>query len=206
VWQSLAEPHAAAFVRSVPRAARTAEAVALHRDLEVRFAMLEATPAAPPAAAAKPAQDLLPSKLRSRIKAAISRSNAAAHAPAHPAASAAAASAAPSQGAPVEAAKAHGLAHSCGRVLDYTAWAVILGLATLALSSDGLGLLSFHAVPAVWRPAVRSFLGDRALQVEELLANQEMLEDPGAATDGIAWALQSYIQVPGGRGSSDGTA
>lgn len=192
VWQALGQPHAAAQLRSVPRSRRTPEVLELHRDLEARFAALEA-PVLPTSAlqlGSRPMQDFLPNKLRARV-AAVMRGAVPTSAPS---------SAATAVGVASDAAGEGGMLRKAGKVLEYSAWAVLVGALVVASSEDGFGYFRFHAVPGRWRESLRSVMQQQAVQVEELFAKYDPTPESGNLSDSITlgpWGAQStYIQAP----------
>lgn len=198
VWQALGQPGAAAQVRSARGSRRGSEAAELHRDAEARLAALTAPGASAAAVqlARRPAEDFLPAKLRARIAAAMAG---APKVPAPPEPAAAVVEQQERAAAAVPAGHS-GPLRKVGQVLEYSAWAVIIGAVIVALSEDGIGCLRFHAVPSPWRDSFRSLMQQQAVQVEELLAKYDPPAEPGSMSDSIMlgpWGAQStYIQAP----------
>lgn len=191
VWQALSQAGAAPAARSAAKGFRSRpEAAQLLRDVNARFATLQATPPLPPKST--PAQDDLPSQLAGRLRAAMSG---AASAPKKEKKAIA-----PSV-VEVEVVKPSGVLSKTGKLLEYAAWVVIIGGVAVVVSADGLGLASFHVVPEDLRPSWQAFLQQKAIRVEELCANHDPSPESGSGLpSGEAitlgpWGVQStYIQ------------
>jgi len=187
VWQALQQPSALAAMHSASKATRDSEVIELYHSLEAKLAFLECTPAAPPQIQAP--KDYLPSKLRASIAAS------------HP--SRIKANQPQAAAAVVESVCEPAATGTLGkflRLMEWTAWAAIIGGTALAVSQDGMGLMRFHVVPTQWRPHLRSLLQERAVRIEELMAKYEPPPQPGSMSDSIVlgpWGAQStYIQAP----------
>jgi len=88
------------------------------------------------------------------------------------------------------------------RMLEYSAWAIIVSCTVVALSEDGFGYFRFRVLPGALRDSLRSLMQQQAVQVEELMAKYDPPPENSNMSDSIVlgpWgASSSYIQVPQG--------
>lgn len=184
VWQALGQLPSGSRVGLRPSRSRGTEAAELHRDLEARHMALQVPPALPPAQSLPP-QDALPHKLRRSVAAALQGTTTE-----------------PMLAAQLTPCSSEDLGsegsalRKVWMVCTFGAWAVLIGAAAVALSSDGLGILGFHAVPPPWRGPLRSLLQQRGVQVEELLAKDSVEGGEESIILGPWGAQSSYIQAP----------
>jgi len=100
-----------------------------------------------------------------------------------------------SQAEPADAKKSGVLAKT-GKLLEYVACAALLGGAVVAISADGLGLVSFHAVPEGLRPGWEAFIQEKAARVEELLEHHDPSPPGSPGSPDLEASFSSPLQQP----------
>lgn len=189
VWQALSQPTALPAARVAAKGrSSTEEAFELLSDVNARVTALQAPPPPPQQLDVRPLEEELPPKFARSLREAMRDGRA----------------------IPVKAPFAAetksgqtGFPSSVGKLLEYAAWAVLVGGVVVMISADGLGFLSFHVVPIALRPKFQALLHQRAVRVEELLRHHDPIPEgsasnmpTGDALTNSPWDAQaSYIQA-----------
>jgi len=201
VWHELGQPGAAERTRAVLHNKRGLQTPAIQRDVTARLAALQEQPCQQ-----RPLQECLPKDIRNQMMAVTARNAKAAQmqvkaAPVPPQVSGAAEPA--SSKAPLEGpTQSMGVFSRLNRMLEYSAWGIIISCAVVALSEDGFGYFRFRVLPGPLRDSLRSLMQQQAVQVEELMAKYDPPPENCNMSDSImlgSWgASSSYIQPPRG--------
>jgi len=181
VWKALSQPDAAPAARGEGSSSEVSELLGM---LNARLATFQAVPTPPPRLSTTPLQDL-PSELGRLLRVALCskaqrprrqyQARQKTQQPQHQLKSEDAQPQQTSEQFQAEAADAKnsGVLVKAGKILEYVAWVALLGGAVVAISADGLGFLSFHAVPESLRPSWEAFIQEKATRVEELLEHHD---------------------------------
>jgi len=197
VWHELGQPSVAERARAVLHGKHRLQTPAIQRDVAARLAALQEQPCQH-----RPLQECLPEGIRHQMMAVTARNAKSSQAvPLPPHASEVAELA--SAKAPIEGpTQSVGVLSRLSRMLEYSAWAIIVSCTVVALSEDGFGYFRFRVLPGPLRDSLRSLMQQQAVQVEELMAKYDPPPENGNMSDSIMlgpWgASSSYIQVPQG--------
>jgi hypothetical protein len=181
VWQALSKPNAAPAASRAARSRASPELSELLQDIHDRFAALQAKPQAPKAPRCS-LQEELPPKLARQLAATlqfkqvrVARSSASAQ--------------------PEPDLKTRSFLGKVGKLLEYAAWIALLSGAAVAVSADGFGFWQFHIVPPAWRPFVQAFIVQKAIRVEELLAERDPSAEIADLPSADAVTVGPYFQA-----------
>lgn len=181
VWKALSQPDAAPAARGEVSISEVPELLGIVNN---RLATFQTVPTPPPRITTTPLQDL-PSDLSRLLRVALcskaqqpprqKQTRQKAPQPQHQLNSEEPQLPQTSEKSPAEPldTKTSGVLAKTGKVLEYAAWAALLGGAVVAISADGLGFVSFHAVPEGLRPGWEAFIQEKAARVEELLEHHD---------------------------------
>jgi len=195
IWQELGQPSAAEQARAALHDQRGSAAV--QHDVAARLAALQEQPCQLQAL-----QESLPACVQHQMLAVTARNAKAAQAQAKAAHVRPCASEATEHAPGKGSTQRVGVFSRLSRMLEYSAWAIIISCAFVALSDDGFGYFRFRLLPGPLRDSLRSLMQQQAVQVEELMAKYDPPPENGSMSDSIMlgpWgASSSYIQVPQG--------